>query len=55
MDEKAALDGNIDRLTTFLDREMFITLEVADQVDLRVQVEQMIAYSNTLARRIARF
>lgn len=55
MDEKTALDGNIKRLTAFIDGDTFRTLGVADQVDLRVQVEQMIAYSNTLARRIARF
>ena len=54
-DEKTALDGNIERLTAFLDSDTFRMLGVADQVDLRVQLEQMTAYSNTLARRIARF
>jgi hypothetical protein len=55
MDEKTALDGNIERLTAFLDSDTFRTLGAADQVDLRVQLEQMSAYSSTLARRIARF
>ena len=55
MDEKTALDGNIERLTAFFDGDTFRTLGVADQVDLRVQLEQMTAYSNTLGRRIARF
>ena len=55
MDEKDALDGNVERLTAFLEGDTFRTLGVADQVDLRVQLEQMTAYSNTLGRRIARF
>jgi hypothetical protein len=55
MDEKTALDGNIERLAAFLEGDTFRTLGVADQVDLRVQHEQMTAYSNTLGRRISRF
>ena len=55
MDEKDALDGNVERLTAFLEGDTFRTLGVADQADLRVQLEQMTAYSNTLGRRIARF
>ena len=55
MDEKTALDGNIERLTAFIGGDTFRALGVEEQVDLRVQLEQMVAYSNTLARRIARF
>jgi hypothetical protein len=55
IDEKAALDGNIERLSAFLEGDIFRTLGITEMVDLRVQLEQMAAYSNTLGRRIARF
>ncbi len=57
VDEKSALDGNINRLAAFIGQPspVFTALPEAEQERLRVQLSVMGVYSEILGRRIAAF
>jgi len=55
LDEKAELDARIDHLIAFLKSPEHGALEKEDKMLLIEQEQRMRAYSETLAKRIARF
>ena len=55
VEEKVDLDGKIDRLTDFLDTDLFKSLDPAEQDRMRRQLGHMSAYSAVLGERIAAF
>ena len=55
VDEKAALEEKISRLTNFLDGETFKTLPVDEQDRMKRQLHIMSEYSAVLGERIEAF
>lgn len=53
--EKKELDGNRERLTSFIGGDIYRTLDKTEQSRLNRQLEAMTLYSNILAERIAAF
>jgi hypothetical protein len=53
--EKSELDVKIKALTAFTHGTIFPTLDPAEQMRLKVQLDHMTAYSNVLGERIAAF
>ena len=53
--EKEELDKKIEKLTTFLDKGMFVKLTKDDVGLLRTQHSIMLAYRTVLKMRIANF
>lgn len=55
VDEKAALDDKIEKLSKFSEGDIFDGLPEAEQVRLEHQIEFMGLYSDVLGERIAAF
>ena len=55
MDEKAELDGRIERLDAFLKSASGSKLEEDEHERMSAQLKAMVAYSNILGMRIGRF
>lgn len=55
VDERNELDIKVSALRVFSTSELFASLPFAERHLLSVQLEQMVAYSETLKLRIARF
>ena len=53
IDEKTALDSNIEHLTEFINGDTFKAFSASDQAGLMDQLKRMVVYSSTLARRIS--
>jgi len=55
VDEKAALDEKISRLTAFMGGTIFASLDDAERSRLSIQLQHMEGYSAILGQRIAAF
>lgn len=53
-DEKAELDGKIERLISFIGGEAFPHLQLVDRHDLDLQLGVMRLYSTLLGNRLSR-
>ena len=53
--EKNELDGRRQKLTAFIDGELYRTLDAVEQSRLNRQLEAMTLYANILGERIAAF
>jgi hypothetical protein len=55
VDEKADLDGKLERLTAFIGSDKFASVPEPEQWRMRTQKWAMICYSEVLGSRIAAF
>lgn len=55
VDEKAELDERLAKLRGFIGSDIFLNLDAAEQVRLRMQAVHMAAYSKVLGERIEAF
>lgn len=55
VEEKNELNEKLEKLRSFLDSDIYKTLDSVDKVDLKMQYNAMITYYHVLSRRILRF